>query len=787
MKAPIGQNVELKKYYIDHRSAPQKFFDSLAKIEYTTFVYGVLIALNIYSAVWIIPLILFFLMSTLNLSMNTRKLRVLPLRLPTKAGNVRDYHSPKTAERFKFKNASGNIHLGNELFNRQELWEPAIMLLTHLLVVGSTGAGKTQMLLSLNAASSLMLGGAVLYVDAKAFIDVGIYFLKLARIFGREDSLRFMSFRTGNQSIEPGDWQKFSNTVGIFAGGSASVCTQILEDMMPEGGQNQVFKDKAISILKGFMPCATELRDKKVINLSPYMISQLMTVSKLIELAWPELFDYKIKYIDNHTGEEIIIPNEISLRRRRALQQVLIKLGIKTDEKSLKEPSKQPQEVGKQFSYADGYIVKPLVDFGSTYGHLFECELGEVDTSDIMKNNHILITYIPATETSKDQRQTQGRISLSMIRLAISNGMGKKSEGHVDDILFNLPIDKTYISTITVDEYAECAVVGFAVTSTQARGFGVSMIFSNQDIPGMLNASVEETKQIFGNTRIKYLMTMEDPNETIEWFSKLAGEMSVLVSSGRSKESSISYIDNLQGQVETMSRLNFLDIKGQEASEAHVFEGDKLVRAKTFYHGLPEFKDETIEFIRQLEVKPPTKEQASELRNKYMAKRVIRNMLKNQIAPKSRTSQIDKGMAGGSDWIANLLNTGTYSPQQEDKEVYSNFEIEKADHEDKPIDSSVSVPTKPPKLNKATQAGKVVQTEKNRWVYGFKTSPNLRSAEALAKSIADVAQQAGVDDKYAEKVATEQSTKISDSLKYTSQPISPEAGDEELFWKATRY
>ena len=117
MKAPIGQNVELKKYYIDHRSAPQKFFDSLAKIEYTTFVYGVLIALNIYSAVWIIPLILFFLMSTLNLSMNTRKLRVLPLRLPTKAGNVRDYHSPKTAERFKFKNASGNIHLGLSLIH----------------------------------------------------------------------------------------------------------------------------------------------------------------------------------------------------------------------------------------------------------------------------------------------------------------------------------------------------------------------------------------------------------------------------------------------------------------------------------------------------------------------------------------------------------------------------------------------------------------------------------------------------------------------------------------------
>jgi intracellular multiplication protein IcmO len=782
MRAPIEHKKEVKKYYIDPRSSGRKLLDALSQIENVFILHILFIGLSIYQPIFMLLNLVMYILFSCTLNFNAKALRTLPLRLPKYAGNIKDFNSPKTANRYKFQKANALIYVGNELFNKKELWEPTNMLLTHFLVLGATGAGKTQALISLNAASSLILGGAMIYLDAKASIDVSFYFYNLARIFGREDSLRFMSFRTGNKSVQSGDWRKLSNTVGIFSMGSSNVIIQLIEGMMPEGGQNQVFKDKALSILKGFIPCAEELRDKKVINLTPYMISQLMTIPKLIQISYPELFDNKITYNDFYTGQEITIPNVVSERKKRALRDlVLEKLGIATDEKSLKDPTKQPPEVGRQFSYADGYIIKPMTDFSSTYGHIFECQRGEVNTSDIMLNNHMLLIYVPAVESSQDQKKTQGGISLSMIRLAIANGMGDKSEGHIDDILNNLPIDKSYISTITVDEYAEAAggVTGFAVTSTQARGFGVSVIFSNQDIAGMLNSSEEETKQIFANTRIKYLMTMEDPNETLEWFSKLAGELSVLTTSSYEKGNAFSYIDSLQGSVQNVSRINFLDIKEQEASEAHIFEGSKLIRASVFYHGLDKLPQKDFQFSRQLEIDPPTIDEVEELKQKYMAKRVIIEMIKRNQYPPTKKSNLNANPKD-SKWIEKLLNIESSTADNKKNVDLDSHDTHTEEQE------SIQSDTPKSKSTNTLKVGKITQTKANGWVFSFKSVPNLSNEKALAKSLSAIATAAGVSEESANELAAKKAVEINNSLKYTSEPIESKTSDEDALWAALK-
>jgi intracellular multiplication protein IcmO len=302
------------------------------------------------------------------------------------------------------------------------------------------------------------------------------------------------------------------------------------------------------------------------------------------------------------------------------------------------------------------------------------------------------------------------------------------------------------------------------------------MIFSNQDIPGMLNSSPEETKQIFGNTRIKYLMSLEDPNETFEWFAKLAGDITVLVTSNYSKELDMAYRDSLQAQVEKMSRIDFLDVKMQESSEAHIFEGDKLIRAKTFYHGLDGFPVSDVQFSRQLEVKAPTIEQAAQLKAKYMAKRVVNNMIERLEFPDSRASNL-KVEVSKNDWIEKLLaspldtSDGGFAETQEQQELAV---------------EGVEINTAKPKIAASLNPGKIVQQKKNNWVYGFKTSPNLKNEDALSKSLSEVAIAAGVEPNAAKIMAADQAKTVSDSLKYTSVPISADKQDIDDMWDALK-
>ena len=83
-----------------------------------------------------------------------------------------------------------------------------------------------------------------------------------------------------------------------------------------------------------------------------------------------------------------------------------------------------------------------------------------------------------------------------------------------------------------MDEYGYYAVQGFAVVPAQARSLGFSAIFAGQDLPAFQKASKEEAASICANCNIKICMKLEDPQETWEFFNKVAGETYVTNVSG---------------------------------------------------------------------------------------------------------------------------------------------------------------------------------------------------------------------------------------------------------------
>lgn len=767
-RAPsTARNIKATRRYVDTRNPLTKLLDGVRARETLLLIYIALaVIIIIYPVTTLLVVIIGFILHVNSIA-GKKKMLVLPLKLPVWL-NKTDYHEPKVANRFKFEKASGTIHLGNELETQLELWIVPKDLLTHLLFISTTGGGKTEFLWSLAATSSFMTGGALIYVDAKAAPDGLEKLFYLGRKTGREDSIRIMNYRTGNKEVKHSHWKKVSNTCGMFAVGTASVVQQFLEDMMPPGeGENQVFRDKAVGGMKAFLPCVVELRDQKLLNITPSLIGQWFTIPILCKLAWPEHNDHKIPLENESTGEIIDIPHNISRPRQRALRRYLENLpGFDADSQDkLRNGMKQPSEVHRQFGFGLGYVSKPLVELGSAYSHIFECEQGEIDFRDIILNNRLLGVYVPATEQSKDQRQVQGKIALSGIRVAISTGLGEDSEGDIDDVISNLPIDKKNPSLIIIDEYAEVAIEGFAVAATQGRGLGIGVCFSGQDLAGFIKASKEEATQIFGNTRLKILGPQEDVQETWEWFKKLGGTMNVAESSGWEEGGMTMYRSNLSAQIKEVDRLNWLDVKEQIEGEAYIFQASHLVQSQLFNIRMDTSKLHSFRINRLLEVLPPSEKEKNEILQSVESAKSITFALERNQYPTTNANFDLKGLpaSGSTEWIYQLLNNGTNDKVNNDTQPHEEIVLNKEVPPPTPIKEPTNTPI----------ADQTIST----FIYDFDLAIDTDSLSALQKNIGQITQRLGVDPITAQGMAGGTVSDIEQNLKYTQSPIKSDQRD----------
>jgi intracellular multiplication protein IcmO len=556
---------------------------------------------------------------------SARPNRSLPMKLPATLSKQTDFNDPMPGQTNKFNKASGTILLGNLRKGKAEVWVTGKDLLTHMLLIGTTGAGKTETLVSLSACTAFCMGGGIIYVDAKAAPKLLFQFATLARIFGREDDIRVINYITGNRAVKERDWERLSNTTNPFAQGTANTAEQTLIGLLPAGGgDNQYFLDRAIAILRTLLPALVELRDKGVLNIYPSLIGEYIAVDKFMALAKNHIEVNGVHYQNIELSERVLKIIRTFLKQLPGFNPNL-------------SPDKQPEEVHRQFGFAEGYFARTLASLAGTYGHIYETELAEADFVDIVMNNRILVVLVPAMEQASEERAALGKIVLSSIRSAMAQGLGGRGEGDYEDVIDSLPIDLRIPTIIIVDEYAEVAVEGFAVTATQGRGLGMSVVFAGQDLAGFVRASEQEADMIFGNTRLKVLMALEDPEITWRKFKELAGSMKVAEGAGweQNFDGLDTYKTNLSASVREADRINFLDLKEQREGEGHVFERANIHRVQIFHHGISDKKlVKNFRVNRMLKVKNPEPDTVEVLQNK-----VLRNFeLERILEGKSKVS-----------------------------------------------------------------------------------------------------------------------------------------------------
>jgi intracellular multiplication protein IcmO len=233
------------------------------------------------------------------------QLILLPFKLPSYAKGLKDKNNPVPGKATTPGKPEGILFLGNIRDGSQmneELWLTNSDARTHILFLGTTGAGKTEGLKSL-VTNSLCWGSGFVYVDGKAQNTLWGDIYSLARRFGRDDDVLVLNYMTGNS-----DSGSRSNSLNPFSIGSASYLTQMMVGLMDDSGDdNAMWKGRAISLLSSLMPALTWKRDNQGLMMDVGVIRDHLTMQQMIKMSRdPGLPDRVIRglqsYLDTLPG-----------------------------------------------------------------------------------------------------------------------------------------------------------------------------------------------------------------------------------------------------------------------------------------------------------------------------------------------------------------------------------------------------------------------------------------------------------------------------------------------------
>jgi intracellular multiplication protein IcmO len=485
----------------------------------------------------------------------------LPLRLPLdEAKNDRvDYGDPKPQHK-SFNKARGSFFVGAAWRNREEVWAAFTDMLTHCLVIGGTGAGKTEQLMSMLFNALACVGGGV-YVDPKGGPKLFGQFWTMSRFCGRDDDLRVLNFALGQEELGKTPFVR-SNTLQPFAFGKAEALKEIPLSLMSGGDdKGSIFSSNGKTLMTGLMMGLVDLRKMGEIYLTINDIRTYINSDKFIELA---------------------LRKDISSVAREAMQSFLTSLGWK---EGVSDRSKWG-DFDRQYSYAQNYFLDTLSVMSDTYRHIFNVPIGDINMVDIILNRRMFLCVIPSLEKSKKELSNLGKITLAVIRLATSVGLGGGEIMGNWKELVDLNISASEVpSFLFVDEYAAISVEGFAEVFTQGRSLGISATVGSQDWAGIKKANEAEAQQIVANTKLKFIMTTDDPNDTKQLVKSLADDDEEIRSQGFAMTGLMNYYDNQSAQAVKASRVDSKDLSGQVEGEWHLFFKNRIIRGFGFFAG----------------------------------------------------------------------------------------------------------------------------------------------------------------------------------------------------------
>ena len=138
----VAKNQELKNNIDirDTRTLGQKFSDFSKTKNFPFIILGFFLVLSMIVPIYI-EFICIFALAMIPVIKNSQSKFVLPFKLPETSHRL-DWHQPKPGQRGTASMAQGTVFIGNEIGTNNELWLTDSDVRQHILLFGTTGAGK---------------------------------------------------------------------------------------------------------------------------------------------------------------------------------------------------------------------------------------------------------------------------------------------------------------------------------------------------------------------------------------------------------------------------------------------------------------------------------------------------------------------------------------------------------------------------------------------------------------------------------------------------------------------
>ncbi|MDP9128356.1 MAG: type IV secretory system conjugative DNA transfer family protein, partial [Pseudomonadota bacterium] len=402
----------------------------------------------------------------------------------------------------------------------------------------------------------------------------------MARRFGRDDDVFVLNYMTGNS-----DDGSVSNTMNPFSNGSASYLANMITSFMPDaGGDNAMWKERAVALMFALMPALTYKRDKQGLLLDVGVVRDYIELQPVIRLSrdqtLPERISHGLRgYLSTLPGFQDAAFDDEGNERPPSPDQPMYDL----------------QVARQQHGYLSMQFTRSLQSLADEYGYIFKAQLADIDVLDVVLNRRILVVLIPALEKSGDEAANLGKIVAACLKGMMGATLGNSVEGSWESAIGSKQTHSSSSFMTVFDEVGYYTAQGMAVMAAQARSLGFSLVFASQDLPSMEKRVKQEAKSIVGNCNLKILGRIEDPTDTKEFVTRHGGSSYVMETRGMTAPTNtlssmffaMPFYDDRGASYQVRQRLDYDHLRGQREGEAHLIFADWVVKAQMF-HAVPD-------------------------------------------------------------------------------------------------------------------------------------------------------------------------------------------------------
>lgn len=534
---------------------------------------------------------------------------------------------PKGFKDDKGKPGTGILYVGavdskSEFEEFKEIYLSDDDLRKHMLILGSTGSGKSEALKALFY-NALNWSSGFFIADGKADNKLPTDVQTMCRSMGRDQDLLILNFLLAGQTPEQvrRSRRRRTNKLNPFPGADADTIIQMGANLLPKvEGDAKNWQEKALNLWRSVVQALAYKRDRGGFDLSVSVFIDYMSLNKVEELyleGYAESLARDGEWSYGFAGIKNYLESGCPAYQ---VSKLLKKAGYGTEEPSGPEKTFKPRGSGKEFeqdtmayeqhSYRTNQLMPVLNLLDKTYGFIFRDKYPEIEMNDVTLRNRILVMLIPSLEKSAAEAENLGKLAIACLRVMMSKNLGAEVEGDHEELLGSKATNSPYPYLVALDELAYYFSDGIAVMFAQARSLGTSMVAAAQDLEKLTEgARAAEAGAMIANTTTKFFMRIDDTGKTAEMIQKVVGKATVALKQDF-RFNGFGYSRRSTVDLKEVDRVPTERLQGFGPGEGVINAMGRTHFMKWFYMGgdIEKHRLKEYRINRFLQVAPPTKE-----------------------------------------------------------------------------------------------------------------------------------------------------------------------------------